>query len=102
MKWLVDDQQISYLFKFPENVNQSLNTEGTCLLLDLPMKKILSKLILSPDFKMLLEENGGLEWNNWSLKFIIQIAFFWRIINPLTVLIFWAQTIHESIHEAIA
>ena len=51
---------------------------------------------------MLFEENGGLEWNNWSLKFIIQIAFFWRIINPLTVLIFWAQTIHESIHEAIA
>ena len=33
--------------------------------------------------------------NNWSLKFIVQNAFFWVTINLLPVLIFWAQTIYE-------
>ena len=69
--WLVADQQVSYLCKFPEHVNRSLNIEGTCLLIDLLMKRIFSDVILSPNFEMLLEEKCGLILNNWSLKFNI-------------------------------
>ena len=95
LRWLVADQQVSYLCKFLENVNQSLNIEGTCLLIDLLMKRIFSNVILSQNFKILFEEKSRLEWNNWSLKFIIRSAFFWRIINLLTVLILWAKALHE-------
>ena len=65
----------------------------TCLLIDLLTKSIFSKVILSPNFKILFSEKSGLEWNNWSLKFMIRSAFFRRIMSLLTVLMFWAQTI---------
>ena len=61
LRWLVYDQQVSHLYKFPENVNQSLNIEGTCLLIDLLTKIIFSNVILLPNFKMLFEEKSGLE-----------------------------------------
>ena len=61
LRSLVADQQVSYLCKFPENVNQSLNIEGTCVLIDLLTKRIFSNVILSPNFKMLFEEKSGLE-----------------------------------------
>ena len=59
LRWLVADQQVSYLCKFCENVNQSLNIEGTCLLVDLLMKKMFANVILLPNFKMIFEEKSG-------------------------------------------
>ena len=59
-------QQVSYLCKFHENVNQSYNMEGTCLLIDLLIKRIFSDVILSSNFKMLFEEESGLECDNYT------------------------------------
>ena len=44
--------------------------------MDLLTKRIFCNVILSPNFKMLFEEQSGIKWNNWSLKFIIRSAFF--------------------------
>ena len=49
LRWLVAVQQVSFLCKLPENVNQSLNIEGTCVLMDLLAKRIFSNVILSPN-----------------------------------------------------
>ena len=70
---------------------------GNCLLIDLLAKSIFSKVISSINFKISLSEKSGLEWNNWSLKFMISSAFFWRIMSLLTALMFWAQKIQEYV-----
>ena len=61
----------SYLCKFLENVNQSENIEGTCLLMDLLTKIIFSNVNLSPNLNILFGEKSELEWNNgrsWPLE----------------------------------
>ena len=87
LRCLITDNQVSCLCKFPENVSQSWNIE--VLLVDgFTDEKKNSNVILSPREKW--------AWiNSWSLKFITRRAFFWRMINLLAVIVFWAQTIHD-------
>ena len=59
--WYVEFQQVLYLCRLPENVNQSKNSGGACLLIGLLTKNIFSKIILSPDFKILFSEKNRLE-----------------------------------------
>ena len=42
VKIVIPYQQVSYLCRFPENINQTENLEGTCLLTDLLTKEIFS------------------------------------------------------------
>ena len=61
LRWSFIEQQISYLCGFLGNVNQSQNMGGTCLLIDLLTKRIFSKVILSPNSKILFSEKNELE-----------------------------------------
>ena len=56
LRWSFTDEQVLYLCKSPENVNQD-----TCLLIDLLTKSIFSKVIFSINFKILFPENSGIE-----------------------------------------
>ena len=56
---------VSYLCRLPKNVNPSLNIESTSMVTDLLTKRIFSNIILSPNFKMLFVDKGGLAWSDW-------------------------------------
>ena len=61
LRWSFTDEQVLYLCKSPENVNQSQNMKDTCLLIDLLTKSIFSKVIFSINFKILFPENSGID-----------------------------------------
>ena len=45
LRWSVTDQQVSYLHRSTENINQSWNMGGTCLFIDLLIKSIFSSYL---------------------------------------------------------
>ena len=60
LRWSFTDQQLSYLCRFPENVNQSKSIGGNYLLIDLTTERIFIYVNLLPKFKLLIREKKGL------------------------------------------
>ena len=81
----------SYLCWSEEKLNHVLKTDHVKLFTRLLTNKILSKHILTWNFKMELDLRGRV-WKFLGWKFLIVTAFFCKITIRWIVLKFWAQT----------
>ena len=90
-RWLFIEKVVLWWWILQQNWNQFLKIGGSMLFIAWLMKRILSILVLSLNFRILFFWKRRLEWEFGGWKDIILMAFFCSIIICRIALEFWAH-----------